>query len=274
MHQLESLSHITETHRHCDFAEFTHSCIRKWISMMRVINCRQDEKINLTKLENKTRTQFLPKLTGRVSPGYIERSVLELPARLGGLNIMNQETDAAHKFKDSKILCKPLVEKLSSTDTGLDGVGSSQKRVSTEIQKENERRAERKKDVVLQSVASTPYARAFELANKRGASNWLTTLPLEEHGFCLSKVGMHCACDIIGLWKMSLLTVFVEKLSRLSICGKTFLLVLFYWRLPSCSAEWSKRHNSGNVDWNLFKCWKQTKFEAVIWRAFGFENIN
>ena len=80
-----------------------------------------------------------------------------------------------------------------SSDTDLDGVASRQKRVSTEIQKENERRAERKKDVVLQSLVSTPYSRTFELANERGASNWLTMFRLEEHGFCLSKAAFRNA---------------------------------------------------------------------------------
>ena len=87
---------------------------------------------------------MLPKLTGRLSPGDIERSVLELPARLRDLNIINPEADAAQNFKDSERLCEPLVKKLLSSDTDLDGVASRQKRASTEIQKENKRRAERK----------------------------------------------------------------------------------------------------------------------------------
>ena len=61
------------------------------------------------------------------------------------------------------------------------------------------------------AVVSTPYSREFEQANERGASNCLTTVPLEEHGFCLSNaafryalclrynspmkdVPSHCAC--------------------------------------------------------------------------------
>ena len=107
-----------------------------------MIDCSQDQiKGSPTKLETKMRMQFLPKLIGRVSPGGIDRSVLVLPARLGVLNIINPDTDSAQKFKDAERLCKPLVEKLLSSDTGLDGVASGQKLFYTEIQKENERRA-------------------------------------------------------------------------------------------------------------------------------------
>ena len=90
---------------------------------MRVIDCSQDQiKGSPTKLETKMRMQFLPKLIGRVSPEGIDKSVLVLPARLGGLNIINPETDHAQKFKDSESLCKPLVEKLLSSDTGSPSV--------------------------------------------------------------------------------------------------------------------------------------------------------
>ena len=96
-----------------------------------IIDFSQDEiKSNLTNLENKIRTQFLPKLTGRVSPEDNERYMLEPSARLGGLNIINPETDAAQRFKDSERLCKPLVEKILSGDTDLDEVASRQKRAS------------------------------------------------------------------------------------------------------------------------------------------------
>ena len=128
--------------------------------------------------------------------------MLELPARLGGLNIINPETDAPQKFRDAEKLCKPLVEKLLSNDTDLNGIGSRQKRASTDLQKENERRAERKKDVVLQSLVSTPYSRAFELANARGSSNWLTTLPLEEYGFRLSKAAFRDALCLRYNWPL------------------------------------------------------------------------
>ena len=122
--------------------------------MTRVIDCSQDEiKDILTKLESKIRTQFLPKLTGRVSPGDIKRCVLELPARLGGLIIINPNTDASQKFKDSERLCKSLVEKLLSNDTDLNGVASRQKRASTDLQRENERRAETKKKRCCVAIA-------------------------------------------------------------------------------------------------------------------------
>ena len=74
-----------------------------------------------------------------------------------------------------------------SGDTDLDENANMQKRAFAQILKENKRRAERKKNVVLQSRVTTSYSTAFELADERGASNLLTALPIEEHGLCMSK---------------------------------------------------------------------------------------
>ena len=125
--ELENLFHTAEKQTHCAFAAITHCFIPQWNYTMTKIDCSQDEfKGNLTKAKSKIRTQFLTKLTGRVSTEDIEKSVLELQARLGCLNIINLETDAAHKLKDSERLCKPLVEKLLSSVTYIDGVGRMQ----------------------------------------------------------------------------------------------------------------------------------------------------
>ena len=185
------------------------------------------------KRENKVRTQFLPKLTGRVSPEDNERYVLELSARLDDLNIIDPETDAAQKNKDSERLYKPLAEKLLSGDTDLDGVASRQKRAPTEIQKENERRAERKKYVEVQSLVITSYSSAFELAIDRGASNWLKTSPLEELGFCMSKALFRDVLCLRCNWPLK--DVPFSLCFRENILGSA-LLVLFYWMLPSYSA--------------------------------------
>ena len=43
--------------------------------------------------------------------------------------------------------------------------------------------------IVKRFLLSPQLRRAFEAASERGASCWLTTLPIAEHGFALSKQG-------------------------------------------------------------------------------------
>ena len=65
------------------------------------------------------------------------------------------------------------------------------------------------------SELSSPCARAFELADARGTSNWLTTEPLEEHGVCLSKAAFRDALHFRYNWPL-------KDVPSHSVCGKTF----------------------------------------------------
>ena len=74
--------------------------------------------------------------------------MLEFPAKLGGLSIIIPNQTPLRNSKTPRD-CKSLVYKFLSSDTDLDVVASRQKRASPEIQKANELRAEREKDVEL-----------------------------------------------------------------------------------------------------------------------------
>ena len=65
------------------------------------------------------------------------------------------------------------------------------------------------------SERSSPYSRAFELANERGTSNWLTTKPLEEQGVCLSKAAFRDALHFRYNWPL-------KDVPSHCVCEKTF----------------------------------------------------
>ena len=58
------------------------------------------------------------------------------------------------------------------------------------------------------------YAKAFELANAISASNWLTTLPTEEHDFCSSKSAFLDALNLRSDW------TFIEVSWHYCVYGK------------------------------------------------------
>ena len=49
------------------------------------------------------------------------------------------------------------------------------------------------------------------LSSEKGASSWLSVLPIEEHGFALHKgaLGIHCVCGMVGCQVAFLLSVSV-----------------------------------------------------------------
>ena len=54
----------------------------------------------------------------------------------------------------------------------------------------------------IKALLSQEQVRAMELAQERGASSWLSTLPLEEHGFALHKGGFRDAISLRYLWDL------------------------------------------------------------------------
>ena len=66
----------------------------------------------------------------------------------------------------------------------------------------------------LKPTLSNTIRRAMELANGRGASNWLTSLPIEEFGFCLHKGAFTDALAIKYGWTPSYMEWICDRFGK------------------------------------------------------------
>ena len=80
---------------HAAYAAFTHGMVSKWQYLSRTIPNIGD---HLQHLEDIIRTQLIPALMGRAAPSESERMLLALPARLGGLGIINPTDLSASEY--------------------------------------------------------------------------------------------------------------------------------------------------------------------------------
>ena len=81
-----ALSHIATTQPHAAYFAFTHGLVHKWSYLARKV---PDITRLFQPLEDVIHTKFIPCLTGRAPPNDLERNLLLLPPRLGGLGIPN-----------------------------------------------------------------------------------------------------------------------------------------------------------------------------------------
>lgn len=147
--ELDKLVHVAEAHPQCAYAAFTHVFVPKWNYLMRVVSFQSlTLSANLSRLEHAIRDKLLPKLTGQMPPGDIERDLLELPSRLGGMTIVSPISSHAVKFQEALELSQPLVDKLLTGDPSLHGVHSAQLSHKRHHKKESERRWAEKKECV------------------------------------------------------------------------------------------------------------------------------
>jgi len=84
--EILALSSIAQTHPHSAYSAFVHGVIPKWNYVMYTI-----ESVGplLQPLEDAIHQHFIPALTGQEPCSKLERELLSLPYRLGGLNIPN-----------------------------------------------------------------------------------------------------------------------------------------------------------------------------------------
>ena len=89
----------------------------------------------------------------------------------------------------SLFISAPLVVRIINQDHQLDDCRSVQQSIKRRIQQTN-RTKQKEEANNLQSNLPSPLQRSKELAQEKGASTWLTALPIEEHGFALHKAAL------------------------------------------------------------------------------------
>ena len=166
-------------------------------------------------LEQTIRAYLLPALSGKCAFSDAERQLISLPSRLGGLGITDPCVSSAFQFDASQRVTGPLVSLLLEQDSQFTiEILNEQLALRQEIHLENRRRSE-ELAASLHPLLSTELQCARELACLKGASSWLTVLPLDEHGFSLQKGDFRDAVCLRYGWSL-------PHLPTECICGASF----------------------------------------------------
>ncbi len=109
--EIKRLAKVATSQPHAAYAAFTHGLSSRWTYLLRTIPGIQDL---LIPLENEIHQTFIPALTGRPPCSKLERDLLSLPVRLGGMGLTNPATLSPHAFYASQRLTAPLPARSSS----------------------------------------------------------------------------------------------------------------------------------------------------------------
>ena len=189
---LSSLVDVASSSPHAAYAAFTHGISSLWTFL-----CRTTPNIChlLAPLEDLIRTSFIPAFTGRAAPGDQERGLFALPARLGGLALV-PPTTLDNEYNASLQLTSPLSSLIvtQSPEVSFE-VLFSQWEIRSTICWEKGMALKEAADTLVSELPSD-LRHAVLLAQEKGASSWLTSLPIREHGFALHKGAF---CDALAL---------------------------------------------------------------------------
>ena len=193
--ELSILTEIARTEPHAAYSGFVLGFKHKLTYTLRTAPCSSEL---LSPIEDLIRNRFIPALTGRSMISDAERQLLALPPKLGGLGITNPTQTSTQHYEASQEFCTPVVNCIMNQERNVDNnILAEQSRIKMKIKSEK-----RTKDADNASSINLPehLNRAAELARDKGASSWLTTLPLEKYGFHLSKSEFRDALALRYAW--------------------------------------------------------------------------
>ena len=182
--EIKRLSEIAKVQPQVAYAVFTHALTNRWTFLMRTV---PGTHRLLQPLEEVIRHQFLPAVTGRQGITDLERDLLALPARHGGLGITIPTINANNQFKACTEVTTPLMELICQQSPKYPELSKlEQRQRKFEICTRNRRETTKAADL-LKPKLSGAGQRAMEQASEKGASSWLTAIPMSKHGFNLHK---------------------------------------------------------------------------------------
>ena len=209
---IKILAEIARTQPHAAFSALTHGLLSKWTYLCRV---QPDISNLLVPLDDLLRTHLFPALTGRPPPNDLECALFDLPARLGGLGIRLPSKHAEREFQSSQLVTRPLKEAILNQEVSYSYeivVEQSENRKC--VSNQNRSRSKEAADTLYQQLPPT-LQKAMELAREKGASSWLTVLPLNEHKFSLHRAAFLDAISLRYGWAPA-------NLATTCVCGKAF----------------------------------------------------
>ena len=119
---IERLASIASSQLHAAFAAYIHGQQHKWSFLQHTIGNIKDL---FRSLEDSIKKKLIPAITGRAQCSNIQRDLLSLPSRIGGLGL-SYPTNSDAQFQSSIKIPSPLTEMivnqaihapLSSTDS-------------------------------------------------------------------------------------------------------------------------------------------------------------
>ena len=196
--QLLLLADIARTEPQAAYAAFIHSFAHKFSYLCRTI---PNIGSQLQLLEDSIRLRLIPALTGRAPPSDIDRELLALPVRLGGLGLVNPTRQSQQEYQASIEISAPLKNLIleQKSDYCFECL-EEQLKARRDTHKRNRDQA-KSSATLLRASAPKSLQRAMDLAQEKGASSWLTALPLEEFGLALHKGAFRDAISLRYGWQ-------------------------------------------------------------------------
>ena len=209
--EVDKLSEFAKTEPHAAYTAFTYGLKHRWTYLTRTVPGISDL---MKPLEDRIRQNLIPALTNQKQHSDVERNLLALPPRMGGLGIINPTKISDSEYDNSVKLTKELKLHIINQDVNGKTDEKEIQRIGYDIAKSREQRQEQELNNILPCLDKRTKIK-IEMAKETGASNWLSSLPIKAKGFQLNKQEFKDALAMRYGWE-------IEGLPDICPCDKDF----------------------------------------------------
>ena len=180
---IKALADIATREPQAAYSAFVYGTSKRWLYVARTTPNISDDLKRLDWIINE---QFVPAIIGREFITDTMRHVFTLQVKHGGLGITNISETANMEYENSKLITKELTELIYNQENSMN---MDQKVIEEAMDTVERKKAEfhKNKRSEIYNKMNTKEQRILDLASEKGASSWLTSLPLAEFGFTLNK---------------------------------------------------------------------------------------
>ena len=207
--EIVKLAEIATTEPQACYSAYIFGLKHKWTYFLRTVPDTQDL---LEPLERAVSQILIPTITGHKC-SQLERDVLSLPVRCGGLGFGNPQAEAARELNSSVETTAPLVDQIMCQQHQLPDDSAVKSAKQTYRQKREGDVKEKVRSVYER--APNNLKRALDLSSEKGSSVWLTVVPLQELGFNLNKREFRDSIKLRYDWP-------IEDIPTRCVCGDIF----------------------------------------------------
>ena len=211
LEQLREMTKIAKAEPQAAYSSFTAGFRHKITYFMRTIPDLEDV---LKPLDDLIDNAFIPAITEGQTLSQDERKLFSLPVKLGGMGIPIFSEICKQEFENSLKATQLLRPKITAQEQIFVLDRQAERAIDLEIRK---RRDENNKLILedLRQRKTAEKLRGNDIAQMKGASSWLTALPLKEEGYVLNKREFFDAVAIRYAWD-------IKRLPINCVCGKKF----------------------------------------------------
>ena len=207
--QIVRLGEFAQSHPQASYVAYTFGLRHRWTYFLRTLPNIEDL---LKPLERAISEVLIPSMVDHKST-ELERDILSLPVRLGGLGFTNRTQSANAKFQASVNVTAPIAERImSQLHEPPDEAEITL--LQQKAKKEKEERLRKLSDEWRNSLPART-KRLVSLAREKGASNWLTVIPNKDTDSDLNKREFKDAIHLRYDWE-------IMGTPTICVCGDRF----------------------------------------------------